>query len=154
MLLKAGFAEDAISNQAGNLWCFKTANKGDVVFANKGVNTCLGIGIIESDYYYDENTNGYNHRRKVNWLTDKVYQYKSKTHKDYKTLFRPDTFSPTRPWEFLLSEYARMYPELISVFHKQNLFFNGEQPLKIDDVVVCNFRYSFTHIGRVNNFHI
>lgn len=135
MLLKAGFAEDAISNQAGNFWCFKTANKGDVVFANKGVNTCLGIGIIESDYYYDKNTNGYNHRRKVNWLTDKVYQYKSKTHKDYKTLFRPDTFSPTKPWEFLLNEYARMYPELISVFQKQNLIFNGEHPIKIDDDV-------------------
>lgn len=132
---KAGFAEDAISNQAGNLWFFKTANKGDVVFANKGVNTCLGIGIIESDYYYDENTNGYNHRRKVNWLTDKVYQYKSNTHKDYKTLFRPDTFSPTKPWEFLLSEYARMYPELVPVFQKQNLIFNGEQTVKIDDVV-------------------
>jgi 5-methylcytosine-specific restriction protein B len=135
MHLKAGFAEDAISNQAGNLWFFKTANKGDVVFANKGVNTCLGIGIIESDYYYDENTNGYNHRRKVNWLTDKVYQYKSNTHKDYKTLFRPDTFSPTKPWEFLLSEYARMYPELVPVFQKQNLIFNGEPTVTIDDVV-------------------
>jgi 5-methylcytosine-specific restriction protein B len=135
MHLKAGFAEDAISNQAGNLWFFKTANKGDVVFANKGVNTCLGIGIIESDYYYDKNTNGYNHRRKVNWLTDKVYQYKSNTHKDYKTLFRPDTFSPTKPWEFLLSEYARMYPELVSVFQKQNLIFNGEPTVTIDDVV-------------------
>ena len=135
MHLKAGFAEDAISNQAGNLWFFKTANKGDVVFANKGVNTCLGIGIIESDYYYDENTNGYNHRRKVNWLTDKVYQYKSNTHKDYKTLFRPDTFSPTKPWEFLLSEYARLYPELVPVFQKQNLIFNVEPTIKIDDIV-------------------
>lgn len=132
LLRKAGFEEDAVSNQAGNLWFFKTANKGDVVFANKGVNTCLGIGVIESDYYYDENSNGYNHRRKVNWLTDKVYQYKSNTHKDYKTLFRPDTFSPTKPWEFLLSEYARLYPELVSVFQKENLIFTDKLGVNID----------------------
>lgn len=132
LLKKAGFAEGVISGQVDNMWFFKTANKGDVVFANKGVNTCLGIGIIESDYYYDKNTNGYNHRRKVNWLTDKVYQYKSKTHKDYKTLFRPDTFSPTKPWEFLLNEYVRMYPELVPVFKKQNLIFNSEQTVKTD----------------------
>ncbi|WP_269243472.1 AAA family ATPase [Flavobacterium limnophilum] len=135
MLNKAGLPADSQSNQAGNLWFFKTANKGDVVFANKGVNTCLGIGIIESDYYFDKNTNGYNHRRKVNWITDKVYQYKSNAHKDYKTLFRPDTFSPTKPWEFLLSEYARLYPELVPVFQKQNLIFNSEQNVKIDEVV-------------------
>lgn len=134
MLNKAGLPADSQSNQASNLWFFKTANKSDVVFANKGVNTCLGIGIIESDYYYDKNTNGYNHRRKVNWLTDKVYQYKSNTHKDYKTLFRPDTFSPTKPWEFLLSEYARLYPELVPVFQKQNLIFNSEQTINTDAV--------------------
>jgi 5-methylcytosine-specific restriction protein B len=131
---KAGFNEDIVSNQAQNLWFFKTANKGDVVFANKGVNTCLGIGIIDSDYYYDKNTNGYNHRRKINWLTDKVYQYKSNTHKDYKTLFRPDTFSPTKPWEFLLSEYARMFPELVPLFQKQNLIFYNEQSVTTDAV--------------------
>lgn len=131
---KAGFGEDVVSNQAQNLWFFKTANKRDVIFANKGVNTCLGIGIIESDYYYDKNTNGYNHRRKVNWITDKVYQYKSNTHKDYKTLFRPDTFSPTKPWEFLLSEYARMFPELVPVFKEQNLIFYSDQTLKTEAV--------------------
>lgn len=131
---KASLPSDSQSNQTWNLWIFKSANKGDVVFANKGVNTCLGIGIIESDYYYDENSNGYNHRRKVNWITDKVYQYKSNTHKDYKTLFRPDTFSPTKPWEFLLNEYARMYPELVPVFQKQNLIFNSEQTAKTDFV--------------------
>lgn len=134
MLNEAGFEENAVSNQVKNLWFFKTANKGDVVFANKGVNTCLGIGIIESDYYYDENTDAYNHRRKVNWLSNKVYQYKSNTHKDYKTLFRPDTFSPTKPWEFLLNEYARIYPELVPVFQKQNLIFNSEQTIKTDFV--------------------
>ncbi|MGV8994521.1 MAG: AAA family ATPase [Flavobacterium sp.] len=134
MLKKAGFDEGVASGQVDNLWFFKTANKGDVVFANKGVNTCLGIGIIESDYYYDKTADGYNHRRKINWLTDKVYQYKSNTHKDYKTLFRPDTFSPTKPWEFLLSEYVRMYPELVPIFQKQNLIFSGGPAVKFDDL--------------------
>lgn len=132
---KANLPLDSLSNQTWNLWVFKTANKGDVVFANKGVNTCLGIGIIEGDYYYDENAIGYNHRRKVNWITDKVYQYKSNTHKDYKTLFRPDTFSPTKPWDFLLSEYARLYPELVPVFQKHNLIFSSEQNLKINETL-------------------
>lgn len=127
---KANLPIDSQSNQTWNLWIFKSASKGDVVFANKGVNTCLGIGIIDSDYYYDESSNGYNHRRKVTWLTDKVYQYKSNTHKNYKTLFRPDTFSPTKPWGFLLSEYARLYPELISVFQKHGLIFNSEEYLQ------------------------
>ncbi len=148
--LKAGFAEDAISNQAGNLWFFKTADKGDVVFANKGVNTCLGIGIIESDYYYDNNTDAYSHRRKVNWLTDKVYQYKSNTHQDYKTLFRPDTFSPTKPWEFLLSEYARLFPELIPVFQNHNLLFNSEQIIRTDFVQESEELYELENSEPIN----
>lgn len=132
MLKKAGFEEGVGSGKVDNLWFFKTANKGDVVFANKGVNSVLGIGIIESDYYYDKNTDSYSHRRKVNWITDKVYQYKSQTLKGYSTLFRPDTFSPTKPWDFLLSEYARLFPELVSVFQKHNLIFNSEQAINLD----------------------
>lgn len=128
----AGLPIDSQSNQTWNLWLFKTANVGDVVFATKGVNTCIGIGLIEGDYYYDKDTNGYNHRRKVNWITDKVYQYKSDTLKGYKTLFRPDTFSPTKVWEFLLSEYTRIYPALIPIFEQHNLKYNTaltESPL-------------------------
>lgn len=125
LLKSSGLPENAISNQVGNLWSFKNANKGDVLFANKGVNTSLGIGIIEGDYFYDEEAVGYKHRRKVRWLTNKVYQYKPNTHKDYATLFRPDTFSTTKPWEFILSEYVRLYPDLISVFQNENLIFNN-----------------------------
>src|SRR5690606_35315631 len=63
----AGLPIDSQSNQTWNLWLFKTANIGDMVFANKGVNTCIGVGIIEGEYYYDKDTDGYNHRRRVNW---------------------------------------------------------------------------------------
>jgi 5-methylcytosine-specific restriction protein B len=126
--LKAGLAEDNKSNQTWNAWLLKSAHIGDVVFANKGVNTCIGIGIIEGDYYYEENVDGYNHRRKVKWITSKVYKYTPNTHEGpnggiYKTLFRPDTFSPTSVYEFILNEYVRLYPELAEVFVENDLMF-------------------------------
>lgn len=126
-----GLPIDNQSNQTWNLWLFKTANIGDVVFATKGVNTCLGIGIIEGSYYFEDIWDDYNHRRKVKWITDKVYQYKPNsldypTGGKYKTLFRPDTFSPTKVYEFILNEYVRLYPELASVFTENNLKFNAD----------------------------
>lgn len=124
---KAGFAEDTDSNQIWNLWLLKSANTGDVVFVTKGVSTCLGIGVIDGAYHYDTTAERYHHRRKVKWLTNKVYQYKANTlrrngkNRAYKVLFRPDTFSPTNVWDFLLSEYVRLYPDLMSVFDQHNL---------------------------------
>ena len=122
-----GLKDDDKSNKTWNLWLFKTANIGDVVFATKGVNTCLGIGIIEGSYFFDGIWDNFNHRRKVKWITDKVYQYKSNTLKNYKNLFRPDTFSPTIAYEFILNEYVRLYPELASVFAANNLKFTAEK---------------------------
>lgn len=122
-----GLKEDDKSNKTWNLWLFKTANIGDVVFATKGVNTCLGIGIIEGSYFFDGIWDNFNHRRKVKWITDKVYQYKSNTLKNYKNLFRPDTFSPTIVYEFILNEYVRLYPELASIFAANNLKFTAEK---------------------------
>ena len=122
----AGLTLSSKSNQTWNLWLLKSAKIGDLIFVNKGVNTCLGIGLITGNYYYDSNAGGCNHRCKVKWLTNKVYQYKPNTLDyptggKYKTLFRPDTFSPTKVHEFLLTEYVRLYPELITVFNKYNL---------------------------------
>ncbi len=114
-----GLPTESQSNQSWNIWLFKTANIGDVIFANKGVNTCIGIGIIESDYYYSPEGQ-YRHTRKVKWITNKVYQYKGNL-KGYKTLFRPDTFSPTKIWQFLLNEYVRSYPDLAQVFTENHL---------------------------------
>jgi 5-methylcytosine-specific restriction enzyme B len=62
-----------------------------------------------------------NEKRK--WITDKVYQYKSSTFKNYKNLFRPDTFSPTIIHDFILNEYLRLYPELKEIFEENNLKF-------------------------------
>ena len=116
----AGFS-DNLSNQTLNLWLLRAANIGDVVFANKGVNTCIGIGIIQGNYYYESNAEDYNHRRKVNWITNKVYQYKGGDLKGIKNLFRPDTFSPTKVWDFLLEEYLRLFPELTEIFEQNEL---------------------------------
>jgi 5-methylcytosine-specific restriction protein B len=147
-----GLAEEDQSNGTWNAWLFKTANIGDVVFATKGVNTCLGIGVIKGKYYYSHNGGSYNHRREVRWLTDKVYQYKPNTFKHYKNLFRPDTFSPTVVYEFILSEYVRLFPQLAVVFDENNLPYTlntaqeptVSEPVKVyendsDDDVNVNF---------------
>jgi 5-methylcytosine-specific restriction enzyme B len=124
--IKAGLEPDASSNQSWNLWLLKSANIGDVVFSAKGVNTCIGIGIIEGDYFYDSGQDElYKHKRKVKWITDLVYKFKPGTYKNYKYLFRPDSFSPTLLADFLLSEYVRQYPELEEVFNKYDLKFSG-----------------------------
>lgn len=139
-----GLPADSQSNQTWNLWLFRNANIDDVVFVNKGVNTCLGIGIITSEYFYDEDLSRYNHKRKIKWLTNKVYQYKPNSLDypsggKYKTLFRPDTFSPTKVWEFLINEYVRLYPELASIFAAYNLKFTvnklGTAPIVSESLV-------------------
>ncbi|MDD4697651.1 MAG: AAA family ATPase [Fermentimonas sp.] len=121
-----GLPEDNSSNTTWNVWLFKTANINDVVFATKGVNICLGIGIIRGNYSYDRNSENYKHQRTVKWITDKIYQYKG-TLKGYKTLFRPDTFSPTKVHEFILNEYIRLYPELTTIFDENNLKYSVEK---------------------------
>ena len=120
--INAGLDPKSYSNLTWNLWLLKSANAGDVVFASKGVNTCIGIGIIEGKYnYVEDEKEDYKHRRQVKWITDLVYHYKADSIKGYKNLFRPDSFSPTLVWEFILSEYARQYPELKEVFDEHHL---------------------------------
>lgn len=130
---KAGLQRDDQTNKTWGLWLFKTAKINDIVFANKGTNTCIGIGIIESEYYFDKDAQNYHHRRKIKWITDKVYQYKANTLKGYKTIFRPDTFSPTRVWQFLLNEYVRIYPDLGKVFNDHNISYSSKPPDQTDD---------------------
>lgn len=127
----AGLPPDDKSNQTWNLWLFKTANIGDVLFATYGVNVCIGIGIITGDCKYDPTGEKYNYKRSVNWITNKVYQYQTKTLSGRANLFRPDTFSPTKAWEFVISEYARIYPDLIPIFKQYNLLDQDEAGLPI-----------------------
>ena len=126
-----GFEPDGNSHGGTwHLWLFKSAQKGDVVFASRGTAVCLGIGIIEGDYYFDEGAAEYKHRRKVKWITDKVYEYTPYDLKGYPKLFRADTFSPTLIWQFILSEYARLYPELKTVFDENSLKYDAPKSLQ------------------------
>jgi MoxR-like ATPase len=118
----------AAGAQTRMLWLFKNANIGDVIFANNGVNTCLGIGIFNGEYYYDAQSDDFKHKRKVTWLTDKKYTYHGGA--TFKNLFRRDTFSATKMSEFLLTEYGKMYPELVEVFKKHNLQTHEENSFK------------------------
>jgi 5-methylcytosine-specific restriction enzyme B len=148
--------EDSNNSFGGtwHLWLFKSARKGDVVFASKGTTVCLGIGIIEGDYYFDANAEEYKHRRKVRWITYKVYEYTSYDLKDYPKLFRADTFSPTLIWQFILSEYARLYPELKEVFRNNNLEFNLPKTVETDELtaesISENIELAESETGEVN----
>ena len=116
--IAAGYDENNDNNTIRNLWMFKTANIGDLVFVSKGRDICLGIGIMDGSYYYDPNDPEYSHRRPVKWLTKEVYQYKPDGNKH---LFRMDTFSPVSKWDFILKEYVRTYPYLASVFEQYKI---------------------------------
>ncbi len=142
--LNQAVGKTKMSNETMNLWDFKAANIGDIVFANKGASTCIGIGIIESDYFYDDTADTFKHKRKIKWITDKVYQYTSFDLKEYKTLFRVDTFTKSNVGHFLLSEYAKNYPELIPVFEENSLeydnyVYNTLIATKPDDKTGLNF---------------
>ena len=114
-----------------NLWLLKSANVGDVVFVAKGLNVCLGICIIESDYFYDESASDFKHRRKIKWITDKTYRFERSESNKMGTLFRPDFFAPTKVSNFIFSEYVRIYPELKAVFDEYNLKFTETEPTKL-----------------------
>jgi 5-methylcytosine-specific restriction enzyme B len=109
------------NSAALSAWLFKQARINDLIFATQGVNTVVGIGIIDGDYYYQEDEPEYKHRRKVTWITDKLFQYKSRDFNNYRNLFKPDIFGPTRVWEYVLDSYIRLYPDLKEVLDKHDL---------------------------------
>jgi 5-methylcytosine-specific restriction enzyme B len=131
----AGLTPDDQSNQTWNLWLLRTAKKGDVVFASYGTMKCMGIGIVDGEYYYDTLKEEYRHRLPVKWITDNTYQYEPYRLKDYPRLFRVDTFAPTLVHRFLLSEYARLYPDLRPVFDSYALEYDEPSAIAIDTPV-------------------
>ena len=59
---------DNPKNQSLAVWNFKNdISIGDVIIVKNGIYKILGYGIVESDYYYDENRVTYKHIRKVSW---------------------------------------------------------------------------------------
>lgn len=134
--VKCGFGEnDSSYGGTWHLWLLKSAHIGDIVFASRGTSICIGIGVIEGEYYFNENAEDYKHRRKVKWITDKIYEYTPYAYTGYPKMFRADTFSPTLIWQFILSEYIRLYPELKEVFNQNNLKY--EKPI-VEEIVEPN----------------
>lgn len=131
---KCGFpADDNSHSGSWNLWLMQSANVGDIVFIGKGLNTCLGIAKISSEYIYDNLALNLEHQRVIEWITDKPYQYEPLSFGNYRNLFRPDYFAPTKIWQFILSEYVRLYPELKEVFGSFNLRYDSLASSKVDD---------------------
>lgn len=55
-------------NDSLAVWQFANEMKpGDIVFAKKGITKIIGRGIVESDYYFDDNYPDFKHVRKVKW---------------------------------------------------------------------------------------
>ncbi|WP_291720559.1 AAA family ATPase [Bernardetia sp.] len=132
---KSRFGEKT-HNKRWNLWLFQTAKIGDIVFAAKGVNTCLGIGIIESEILDKTDDMMFNTPntvyRRVKWITTKKYNHHDNGLGDSIRLFRNDSFSPTKKYKIILEEYIRQYPEISQTFEKYNL------PIEIDIVEELN----------------
>lgn len=97
------------SNQIWNIENFRDASIGDVVIANKGKSKALGIGIITGEYFYDKTREVYKHTRKVNWLINQLVAFD-------KTIFRPDTFSPTLKWNTIKEKYIKEDASFEKVF--------------------------------------
>lgn len=59
---------ESFTNDSLALWEFvHEMNIGDIIYAKKGRSTIIGKGIVESEYYYDDNLHTYKHIRKVRW---------------------------------------------------------------------------------------
>ena len=50
---------------------YTTVQKGDFVIARDGFDAIVGIGIVTSDYYYDESRSDFRHCREVEWISTK-----------------------------------------------------------------------------------
>lgn len=117
----AGLPLDSKSNSTWNMMLFRTAKIGDVIFATRGVNTVLGIGILEGEYVYDNTYENFKHVRKVNWISKDTWDYEKNTIPNYQNLFRPDTFSPTKVHQEILDAYVAQYPQYRKVFEDFSL---------------------------------
>lgn len=68
------------TNDVHALWQFANEiQKGDIIFAKKGKNRILGVGIVESDYQFDADYE-YNHVRKVNWIKKDNWRFRGSLH--------------------------------------------------------------------------
>ena len=69
-------------NDALCLWQFThEIQVGDIIFAKRGMNEIIGLGIVESDYEYDKSRGEYTSYRKVDWKKKGSWRYGDKKNK-------------------------------------------------------------------------
>ena len=80
--------DDNSSHKNSVLACYDfayTIKPGDFIFAKKGKSQLLGYGIVQSDYFFDDNRNEHKNVREVNWIKKGVWDT-SKNQLALKTL--------------------------------------------------------------------
>ena len=97
------------------------AKIGDVVFANKGRTTVVGVGVITGEYALNSTYEEYRHTRSIKWIADKEWEYLPNSIEKYPVLFAIDTFSETPNGEWILKEYLKSFPE-----YSKNFTLNDE----------------------------
>ena len=63
------------SKEPGIVMDFKKVKPGDYVISRSGNKKILGLGVVVSDYEYDERANNYRHYYNVKWLIKREYDY-------------------------------------------------------------------------------
>ena len=117
---------ESASNQTWNLELFQKASIGDIVIANRGRSVAVGIGVITGEYEHRASREYYKNVRAVKWLITQEVQFE-------KTIFRPDTFSPTRKFPEIKAAYIQQYPELQDKFEELEWEKTVERDEKQDD---------------------
>ena len=98
-------------NDAHATWQFANEMKpGDVVFAKKGKSLIIGRGVVESDYYFDQNRQVYNSVRNVKWTNRGTWKIPDVSHA-LKTL--TDVTPYTNYVEQLKSLFEEINPPVI-----------------------------------------
>lgn len=105
-----GVEDSDNSNQIWNIENFRDASIGDVVIANKGKSKALGIGVITGEYEYKPERKENKHIRKVKWLINQLVDFE-------KTIFRPDTFTPTLKWSSIKEKYIQSNSAFEKIFN-------------------------------------
>lgn len=105
-----GVEDSDNSNQIWNIENFRDASIGDVVIANKGRSKALGIGVITGEYEFKPERKENKHIRKVKWLINQLVDFE-------KSIFRPDTFTPTLKWSSIRERYIQSNPAFEKIFN-------------------------------------
>ena len=105
-----GVEDSDNSNQIWNIENFRDASIGDVVIANKGKSKALGIGVITGEYEFKPERKENKNIRKVKWLINQLVDFE-------KTIFRPDTFTPTLKWSSIKEKYIQSNPAFEKIFN-------------------------------------